>query len=110
MGDEGAAVPWFAVRGPHDLPDLDPVALRKRVVAFVVRGHGHDRARAVLHQDVVRDPDRNRLAVDGIDRMSAGEDAVLLLPLPLDGGAGSRMTNVLAHLLGVGERGDERML
>ena len=32
-------------------------------VALVVRGHGHDRARAVRHQHVVRDPDRDARAV-----------------------------------------------
>ena len=46
---------------------------------------GHDRAGAVLHQHVVGDPDRDRLAVDRIDGVVAGEDAVLPLRLPLDG-------------------------
>ena len=46
-----------------------PYVVRELVVALVVRGHGHDRAGAVLHQHVVGDPDRDRLAVDGIDHV-----------------------------------------
>ena len=46
-------------------------------VALVVTGHGHDRAGAVAHQHVVGDPDRDRLAVDRVDGVSAGEDAGL---------------------------------
>ena len=41
-------------------------------------GHGHDRAGAVVHQDVVGDPDREALAVDRVRRVMAGEDAGLL--------------------------------
>ncbi len=37
-------------------------------VALVVRGDGHDRARAVAGQNVVRDLDRDPLAVDRVDR------------------------------------------
>ena len=40
---------------------------RELEVALVVRGHRHDRARAVVHQDVVGDPDRDRLAVHRVD-------------------------------------------
>ena len=51
---------------------------RELAVALVVGGDGHDRARAVVHEDVVGDPDRELLAVDGVDRVEAGEDAGLL--------------------------------
>ena len=65
MGRECAAVLGLVpTGGTHDGPDLDAVPLRKGVVALVVCGHGHDRARPVAHQDVVGDPDRDRLAVD----------------------------------------------
>ena len=60
-----------------DLPDLDAVALGELVVALVVRRHGHDRSGAIPRQDIVGDPDRNPLAVDGIDRVAAGKDAGL---------------------------------
>ena len=79
-----------------DLADLDAVLLGERVVALVVGGHGHDRAGAVLHQHVVGDPDRDRLAVDRVDRVAAGEDAVLLLRLSLDGGP----RRGVAHVVG----------
>ena len=87
-----------AVGRRDDLADLDPVALGERVVALVVRGHRHDRAGAVLHQDVVGDPDRDRLAVDRVDGVAAGEDAVLLLRLALDRRARGRV----AHVVGDG--------
>ena len=50
-----------------DLPHRQPVRLRELEVALVVRGHGHDRAGAVVHQHVVGDPDRDPLAVDRVD-------------------------------------------
>ena len=64
-----------------------PVRRGRTHVALVVRRDGHDRACAMLHQHVVGDPDRDLLAVDGVDRVAAGEDAVLLLLLALDRGA-----------------------
>ena len=45
-----------------DLHDRQAERLRELVVALVVRGHGHDRAVAVAHQHVVRDPDRDAAA------------------------------------------------
>ena len=47
-------------------------------VALVVRRHAHDGAGAVVHQDVVRHPDRHAFAVVGIDGEVAGRNAVLL--------------------------------
>ena len=54
------------------------VAAGELEVAVVVAGHGHDGAGAVLHQDVVGDPDRNGLAGSGVDGVAAGEDTGLL--------------------------------
>jgi hypothetical protein len=112
--DECAHFGRRAIGRRDDLPHLEPVALGERVVALVVRGHGHDRARPVLHQDVVRDPDRDRLAVDRVDRVAAGEDAVLLLRLAFHGGAGCGVADVLGDLVFVlGARrqlGHERVL
>src|SRR6185369_14999725 len=39
-----------------DLPDRQPVLLREREVALVVRGHAHHGAVAVAHEDVVAHP------------------------------------------------------
>ncbi len=100
----------LAVGGLHDSPDRQPVLDGEVVVALVVRGNGHDRARPVPHQHVVGDPDRDLLAVDGVDRVAAREDAVLLLLLALDRRARAGMAHVLAHLLGVGQLRDERVL
>ena len=60
-------------------------------------GHGHDRARPVAHQDVVGDPDRDRLAVDGIDGKPPSRDTVLLLLLTLDFRARSAAAHVVEH-------------
>ena len=79
-----------------------------------MRGHGHDRARAVLDEHVVGDPDRDALAVHRVDDEAAGEDAVLLLRLALDGRVGRGVARVVEHLLlvlGPGdELGDQRVL
>ncbi|MNS52788.1 hypothetical protein D3C72_855150 [compost metagenome] len=48
-------------------------------VTLVMPGHGHDGARAVGGEHVVRDPDRNFLAVGRVHGHGAGERAGLLL-------------------------------
>src|SRR5690606_14623872 len=73
----GAA--WDAWRRLGRADDRQPVRARELVVALVLRGHGHDGPCAVAREHVVRDVDRNTLAVRGIDRVRAGEDAGLLL-------------------------------
>ena len=57
--------------------NFDLVLFRKLVIALIVRRHAHDRAGAVIHQDVVRHPDRHLLAVIRIHREMAGVHAVL---------------------------------
>ena len=84
-------------------------------VAGVVGGHGHDRPGAVADQHVIGHPDRNRLAVDRIDGVRAGEDAGLLL-----GQVGAVQVALAGRLLAVrpdrrgllgrGEPLDQRML
>ncbi len=71
--------------GLDDLPDLEAVALGESEVAFVVRGHRHDRAGSVLHQDVIGHPDRDALVIDRVHDVAPGEHTVLLLRLALDG-------------------------
>ncbi len=43
-----------------------------------MRGHGHDGAGAVIHEDVVGDPDGHALAVERVETEALGVDAVLL--------------------------------
>ena len=45
---------------------------------MIVRGDGHDRAGAVAHQDVVRDPDRGRLPCERVDGRESRREAFLL--------------------------------
>ena len=79
MRDVGGALLDLAVGGRDDLHDGQVELLGELEVALVVRRHGHDRAGAVVHQDVVGDPDRDPGVVDGVDRVEPGEDAGLLL-------------------------------
>ena len=58
--------------------DVEIELLGEFEIALVVRRDGHDGAGAVADQHVVGDPDWDRLAVDGIDRVGAGEDAGLV--------------------------------
>ena len=48
--------------------DRQPILRRKLEVALIMRRHAHNRARAVVRQDVIRHPDRQRLAVERIHR------------------------------------------
>ena len=48
------------------------------MVALIMRRHRHDRACAVVHQNIVCNPDRQLFAVVRIDRKPPGIDAVLL--------------------------------
>ena len=69
------AVP--ARRRDHYL-DVQPELLRELEVSLVVGRDGHDHAGAVGGEHVVGHPDRYLLAVQGIRRVGAGEDAALL--------------------------------
>ena len=92
------------------LDDRQPERRRELAVALVVRRDGHDRAGAVVHQDVVGDPDREPLAVDGVRRVVAGEDAGLLrLGGAVLGAARAGVARVRLRLL-ARVRLDERML
>ncbi len=68
----------LAVAGRDHRRMCSPNLLRELEVALVVGGHAHDRAGAVLHQHEVGDPDRHPLAVERIDDVPSGEDALLL--------------------------------
>ena len=66
------------LRRPDHLAHRQVERLREVEVALVVGGDGHDRAGAVVGEDVVGDVDRDPLAVDRVDRVQAREDARLL--------------------------------
>ena len=68
----------FAVRG-DDAHDGQIETLREVEIAAVVAGHRHDRAGAVAHQHVVRNPHRNLAVIHRIDAKAAGEHARLVL-------------------------------
>lgn len=82
--------------------DLQAVLLCEVEVTLVTAGDAHDRTGAVVHQDVVGDPDGDWAAVDGVDDVATGGHAVLLAlgPLALDAGdlLGSRPELLEGHL------------
>ena len=61
----------------HDHANGQVELARKHPVAFVGGGHSHDRARAVLAQHIVGDPDRQSLTVGRVDREAANRHARL---------------------------------
>ena len=63
----------FDVAALDDLDDRQAEFLCKIVVALVVRGDRHDRARAVAHEHIVGRPDRDLLAGHRVDRGHAFE-------------------------------------
>ena len=62
----------------NDLSNRQSVFLRELEIAFIVGRHAHHRARAVIHQHVIRDPNRQQLAVERIDGQLPGIHAELL--------------------------------
>ncbi len=86
--------------GPLDHPlHRQPEPLGELVVAAVVAGDRHDRAGPVLHQHVVGDEHRDRLAVDGVDDAAAERHPGLLaiLGAALLGRLAADPVDVLAH-------------
>jgi hypothetical protein len=65
--------------GLDHLDDRQLVLHGELVVAFVVGGHGHDRASAVTHQHVVGDPHRHSGAVGRVDCVGAGKHPAFVL-------------------------------
>ena len=63
--------------GKHHETDFQLVFLRKLIVTLVMRGHAHDCASTVIHEDVVGHPNRNLFFVERIDSIAAGRHAVL---------------------------------
>src|SRR6266511_2198816 len=114
--DERGAFLDLAVGRHDDRLDRELVPLGEGVVALVVGRDAHDRSGAVLHQHVVRHPDRESVVVDRIRNEVTCEDARLLLlrVRPFDGRPCGGMTRVLEHLLLVGsslrQPRDERVL
>ncbi len=75
--DEGLRVLTFRADHGHV---AEGVLVDEVQVALVVRGTAEDRAGAVLHQDEVRDIDRQLpVRIERMDRLDAGVEALLLL-------------------------------
>ena len=64
--------------GLHDDRNREAVLAGELEVALVVPRHAHHRAGAVLDQDEVRDPDRDRLLRERVDGRPAGRKPFLL--------------------------------
>ena len=62
----------------HDDPDRQIELPGELEIALVVRGHGHDRARAVLAQHEIGDPDRHRFTREWVDGTSPCVESLLL--------------------------------
>ncbi len=101
---------WFN-HGFYRQPEL----ARKRMVAFVMRGHGHDRAGAVGGQHIVGNPNRHLLICNGVHGVRTGKHARLLLvgTRALQVGAAAAGLNVLLDgfvLVLAGDMRHQRML
>ena len=62
-----------------DRLDRNAVFFREREISLVVRGHAHDGAFPIGHQDVVADPDRHVGAAHGMAYEQTRRDALFLL-------------------------------
>ncbi len=88
----------------------DAVLAAEFEIALIVRGHGHDGAGAVAHQDEVADPDGSLLAAVRIDGVVPGEEAFLenvagpLIGARVHHRLGLRLSGVIEQIRG------ERML
>ncbi len=78
---EGLAHPIGAQRrtlqGLDDDLHRQTIFLGEFVIALVVRGNAHDRARSVFRENEIRDPDGNELARERIHGEAAGEESFL---------------------------------
>ena len=97
--------------------DLRDVVLRREhPVTRVLGRHADDGARAVVGEDVVRDPDLHLLAVEWVDAVSAREDTFLLglarraLDLALVARALDERLDLLSLRVVLADLVDERML
>ena len=88
----------------------DAVFAAEFEVALVVRGHRHDRAGAVAHQDEVAHPDGDALAAVRIDGAVTGEEAFLFDVARVAIGARVHHGFGAGAALGVQERLVQRML
>ncbi len=50
----------------------------KKKIALIMRRDRHDRAGAVVHQDIIGNPNRDFLAVDRVDCILSGKNPFLL--------------------------------
>jgi len=68
-----------AVRIGDDGDNRQAKFQREGTITLIVRRHGHDGARAVGHQHVIRDPDGDAFVIDWINGIPAGEHAGFFL-------------------------------
>ncbi len=105
LGDKG----FFRHIAALDHLDDGQVELHGELpVALVMARHAHDAAGAVAHEDVVRDKDRNRSAVhgvDGTDAMEADTGFVLIQLAALEVGLLGCGGLIGGNLIPVGEDG-----
>ena len=67
-----------ALLGLDNADDIEAVLVREIKVSLIVRRNCHDNTRTVACNNIIRSPDRNLTSVQGVDGISAGEDAGLL--------------------------------
>lgn len=97
-----------------DFEDGEVVCFGEFPVALIVCRDGHNRACAVVHQDIIGDVDGDRLPVDGVDGMRACPDACFLSAF-VDAFAvrfvasGVDVLFDLIALVGLCDLGDQRM-
>ena len=80
--DDAVAGPGFllhiqAVRAGNSLDNVQVELFGEGVIAFVVGGHGHNRAGAVPHQNVIRHENRHQGTIDRVCPKNAGKHAGL---------------------------------
>src|ERR1035441_1891085 len=100
----------FAIHRADHGTNGDSILGAEFEIALVVRGHGHDGAGAIGHQDEVADPNRRLFAAVRIDGVVSGEEAFLEdvagtgVGARIDHGLGARLSFAIEQLRG------ERML
>src|SRR4051812_25196873 len=74
-----SGIAWLLAFSTNNLTDGNLKFACKLEVTLIMGRYTHNCARAIAHQDVIGDPDRNIFPTDRVNHIATSEDTTLLL-------------------------------